>query len=110
MGDEITKIVQNCNKIMLRGNGGSAADVQYLAAEMLVWLRPMNNREGIPAIALAQDTSMITACGNDFGYEKLFERMVTALGKERRLFDWNYYIRKFRECYVSNTVGKRYGY
>jgi D-sedoheptulose 7-phosphate isomerase len=42
----------------------------------------MNNREGIAAIALAQDTSTITACGNDFGYEKLFERMVTSLGKK----------------------------
>jgi D-sedoheptulose 7-phosphate isomerase len=67
---------------MLCGNGGSAADAQHLAAEMLVRLRPMNNREGIAAIALAQDTSTITACGNDFGYEKLYERMVTSLGKE----------------------------
>ncbi len=82
MGNEITSIVQNGNKMMLCGNGGSAADAQHLAAEMLVRLRPMNNREGIPAIALALDTSTITACGNDFGYEKLFERMVASLGKE----------------------------
>ena len=82
MGDEIAHSIENNGKIMLCGNGGSAADAQHLAAEMLVRLRPMNNREGIAAIALAQDTSTITACGNDFGYEKLYERMVTSLGKE----------------------------
>jgi len=82
MGEEITHSIENNGKIMLCGNGGSAADAQHLAAEMLVRLRPMNNREGIAAIALAQDTSTITACGNDFGYEKLYERMVTSLGKE----------------------------
>jgi D-sedoheptulose 7-phosphate isomerase len=42
----------------------------------------MNNREGVAAIALAQDTSTITACGNDFGFNKLYERMVTSLGKK----------------------------
>ena len=82
MGDCITQSIQNSGKIMLCGNGGSAADAQHLAAEMLVRLRPMNNREGVAAITLAQDTSTITACGNDFGYEKLYERMVTSLGKE----------------------------
>jgi D-sedoheptulose 7-phosphate isomerase len=82
MGDEISNAIQAGNKIMLCGNGGSAADAQHLAAEMLVRLKPKNNREGIPAIALAQDTSTITACGNDFGYVTLYERMVTTLGKE----------------------------
>ena len=82
MGDEIANIIQNGNKMMLCGNGGSAADAQHLAAEMLVRLRPENNREGVAAITLAQDTSTITACGNDFGYEKLYERTLTSLGKE----------------------------
>ena len=82
MGDEACKSIQNSGKIMLCGNGGSAADAQHLAAEMLVRLRPMNNREGVAAITLAQDTSTITACGNDFGYEKLYERTLTSLGKE----------------------------
>jgi len=82
MGEEITHSIENNGKIMLCGNGGSAADAQHLAAEMLVRLRPMNNREGVAAITLAQDTSTITACGNDFGYEKLYERMVTSLGKK----------------------------
>ena len=49
---------------------------------MLVRLRPMNNREGIPAIALAQDTSTITACGNDFGYSVLYQRLVKTLGNK----------------------------
>ena len=80
MGNQIVQSIQNGNKIMLCGNGGSAADAQHLAAEMLVRLRPKNNREGIPAIALAQDTSTITACGNDFGYDSIYERMVTSLG------------------------------
>lgn len=81
MGDEIVSATSSGNKLMLCGNGGSAADAQHLAAEMLVRLRPKNNREGVPAIALAQDTSTITACGNDFGYDALYERMVTSLGK-----------------------------
>jgi len=80
MGDEICHSIRNNGKIMLCGNGGSAADAQHLAAEMLIRLRPMNNREGVAAIALAQDTSTITACGNDFGYERLYERMVESLG------------------------------
>ena len=82
MGLLSTKAIQRGNKLLLCGNGGSAADAQHLAAEMLIRLRPDNNREGIPAIALAQDTSTITACGNDFGYDQLFERLVQTLGYE----------------------------
>lgn len=81
MGYEISKLIQNGNKILLCGNGGSAADAQHLAAEMLIRLRPDNNREGIAAITLAQDTSTITACGNDFGYDVLYERTLRSLGK-----------------------------
>jgi len=82
MGDVACNSIQNGGKIMLCGNGGSAADAQHLAAEMLVRLRPMNNREGVAAITLAQDTSTITACGNDFGYELLYERVLKSLGKK----------------------------
>ena len=82
IGDSVTQSIQNGGKIMLCGNGGSAADAQHLAAEMLVRLRPMNNREGIAAITLAQDTSTITACGNDFGYDMLYERVLRSLGKK----------------------------
>ena len=80
MGNHISQSIKNGKKLMLCGNGGSAADAQHLAAEMLVRLRPSNNREGIPAITLAQDTSTITACGNDFGYDLLYERLVDTLG------------------------------
>jgi len=86
MGDEIITAIKNGNKIMLCGNGGSAADAQHLAAEMLVRLRPKYNRDGIPAITLAQDTSTITACGNDFGYEYLYERLVKTLGNSGDIF------------------------
>jgi D-sedoheptulose 7-phosphate isomerase len=82
MGDIASKAILNNRKILICGNGGSAADAQHLAAEMLIRLRPKNNREGVAAISLAQDTSTITACGNDFGFEKLFERMVQTLGNE----------------------------
>lgn len=80
MGNEIVDSILHNNKLMICGNGGSAADAQHLAAELLVRLKPNNNREGIPAIALSQDISTITACGNDFGFDKLYERMVQALG------------------------------
>ena len=82
MGDVIVDSIKNGGKLLLCGNGGSAADAQHLAAELLIRLRPENNREGLPAISLAQDTSTITACANDFGYEVLFERMVETIGNK----------------------------
>ena len=80
MGDEISHSIKNGGKLMLCGNGGSAADAQHLAAEMLIRLRPKFNREGVPAIALTQDVSTITACGNDFGFDLLYERVLESLG------------------------------
>jgi D-sedoheptulose 7-phosphate isomerase len=82
MGDVISESVKNGGKLLLCGNGGSAADAQHLAAEFLIRLRPKNNREGIPALTLAQDSSTITACGNDFGYEKLYERVLNSIGRK----------------------------
>jgi len=82
MGIYAISAIQEGKKIMLCGNGGSAADAQHLAAEMLIRLRSNYNRDGIAAIALAQDTSTITACGNDLGYEMLFERVLQSLGNE----------------------------
>src|SRR5690349_13841139 len=81
MAEVIVKSIQNGGKLMLCGNGGSAADAQHLAAELLVRLRSNVNRDAIPAISLVLDTSTITACANDYGYECLFERMVQGLGK-----------------------------
>ena len=66
-------------KIFICGNGGSAADAQHLAAEFLVRLRPKINRRPLPVISLAMDTSTITACANDYGFENLFSRNLQAL-------------------------------
>tara|TARA_B100000700_G_C14604985_1_gene650912 strand:+ start:8 stop:583 length:576 start_codon:yes stop_codon:yes gene_type:complete len=68
-------------KILLCGNGGSAADAQHLAAEFLIRLRPKVNRHPISAISLCTDTSMLTACGNDYKFEDIFLRPFKALSK-----------------------------
>ena len=80
MGENISHAMKKGNKLLICGNGGSAADAQHLAAELLVRLKPHHNRQGLPAIALAMDTSTLTACGNDFGFEKIFQRSIQALG------------------------------
>ena len=81
MGDAIISSIMDGGKLLLCGNGGSAADAQHLAAELLVRLRPNYNRAGLPAISLSLDTSTITACGNDFSYEDLFARALESIGK-----------------------------
>ncbi|GAB3442793.1 D-sedoheptulose 7-phosphate isomerase [Insolitispirillum peregrinum] len=73
--------LKNGGKILFCGNGGSAADAQHLAAELLIRLRSEVNRAGLPALALAMDSSSMTACGNDYSYTVFYERMVLALGK-----------------------------
>jgi D-sedoheptulose 7-phosphate isomerase len=65
------------NKIIFFGNGGSAADAQHLAAEFVIRYRI--NRRSLPSIALTTDTSMLTACGNDFGFETIFARQIEGL-------------------------------
>ncbi len=65
------------NKILIFGNGGSAADAQHIAAELTG--RYKTERRGLPAIALTTDTSALTAIGNDYGYERIFDRQVEAL-------------------------------
>jgi len=81
MAEKIQKAILNGGKLLLCGNGGSAADAQHLAAELLVRLRSHRNRGAVPAISLALDTSTVTACANDFGFDRIYERMVDALGK-----------------------------
>jgi len=81
MADICIESLVGGGKLLLCGNGGSAADAQHLAAELLVRLRPDVNRDGVPAIALATDMSSITACGNDYSYEVFYERMVRTLGR-----------------------------
>jgi D-sedoheptulose 7-phosphate isomerase len=79
----ISKKLQNGGKLLLCGNGGSAADAQHLAAEFLVRLRPNINRKAIPAISLAQDTSTLTACGNDYSFDDIFVRTLQAIGTKK---------------------------
>ncbi|MCK5914101.1 MAG: D-sedoheptulose 7-phosphate isomerase [Desulfuromusa sp.] len=67
------------NKILVMGNGGSAADAQHFAAELVG--RFLKNRAALPAIALTTDTSILTAVANDFGYDQVFSRQVEALAK-----------------------------
>ena len=66
-------------KLLLAGNGGSAADAQHMAGELVA--RFDFDRPGVAAVALTTDTSVLTAIGNDYGYERLFERQVQALGR-----------------------------
>lgn len=66
-------------KVLVCGNGGSAADSQHFAAELVG--RFLMERRGLPAIALTTDTSAITSIGNDYGYDRVFERQVEALGR-----------------------------
>ena len=84
--DQIENAVKACvqgirvgGKILLAGNGGSAADAQHMAGEFVS--RFVIERPGLAAIALTTDTSILTAIGNDYGYEKLFSRQVQALGR-----------------------------
>jgi D-sedoheptulose 7-phosphate isomerase len=74
---ELTRAILDGNKILWCGNGGSAADSQHLAAELMGRFR--RERRGLPSIALTTDTSALTAIGNDYGYEKIFQRQVEAL-------------------------------
>lgn len=78
----IHKKLKKGGKILFCGNGGSAADAQHLAAEFIVRLRPHINRNPIPAITLAQDTSTLTACGNDYNFDEIFLRTFQALAKK----------------------------
>lgn len=85
--DDFERWVESCeqalragNKLLFIGNGGSAADAQHLAAELVV--RFKLTRRGLPALALTVDSSTLTAIGNDFGFDQLFSRQVEALGAE----------------------------
>jgi len=84
--DDIAKISSLCidsirsgGKILIFGNGGSAADAQHIAAELVG--RYKSKRKGLPAVALTTDTSALTSIGNDFGYDQIFQRQIEALAK-----------------------------
>ncbi|EEU6929391.1 D-sedoheptulose 7-phosphate isomerase [Campylobacter jejuni] len=81
---EVIKAYKNGNKTLLAGNGGSAADAQHIAGEFVS--RFYFDRPGIASIALTTDTSILTAIGNDYGYENLFARQVQAQGVKGDIF------------------------
>ena len=78
--DILANAFKNGNKLLLCGNGGSAADCQHIAAEFMIRLSHDVDRPAIPAIALTTDTSNLTAGGNDIGFENVFARNVEGLG------------------------------
>ena len=80
MAEKIAQAFKRGNKILLCGNGGSAADSQHIAAEFVGRFR--QERKSLPAIALTTDTSILTALANDYSYEEVFKRQVEGLGRE----------------------------
>ena len=81
-GKVIADSIANGGKLLICGNGGSAADAQHLAAEFLIRLTSDVNRGSIPALSLAQDTSTLTACINDYGAEDIFKRVFSGLSSD----------------------------
>jgi len=79
----IYKSLKNKGKIIICGNGGSAADAQHLVAELLIRLKPTKKRKSLPAISLALDTSTLTACANDYNFEQIFSRPLESLGNKK---------------------------
>ncbi len=81
MSETVAHSIAGGGKILLCGNGGSAGDAQHLAGEFLVRLRSTLNREALPALSLITDSSTLTACANDYGYDQIFARPLQALGR-----------------------------
>lgn len=79
VGQKICSALESGNKVLLCGNGGSAADAQHIAAELVG--RFQRERRPLPAIALTTNTSILTAIGNDYGYDQVFARQLRALGR-----------------------------
>src|SRR6202795_4504740 len=84
IADAITAAFRAGHKLLIAGNGGSAGDAQHIAGEFLSRLN--FDRNPLPAIALTTDTSVLTAIGNDYGFEKVFERQVRGLGRRGDVF------------------------
>jgi D-sedoheptulose 7-phosphate isomerase len=84
IADAITRAFRDGHKLLIAGNGGSAADAQHIAGEFLSRLN--FDRNPLPAIALTTDSSVLTAIGNDYGFEQTFERQVRGLGKPGDVF------------------------
>jgi D-sedoheptulose 7-phosphate isomerase len=77
----LAQCIKNGGKLLLCGNGGSAADAQHFAGELVVRLSSDYTRSALPAITLSSNDYVLTACANDFGFEQVFSRQIEALGK-----------------------------
>jgi len=84
IADKMVEVYRSGHKTLWAGNGGSAADAQHMAGELVN--KFCFDRPGLPALSLSTDTSIITAVGNDYGFERLFARQIEAQGKEGDLF------------------------
>lgn len=84
IADRISQTLRTGGKLLIAGNGGSAADAQHIAAEFLS--RYVAERDPLPVIALTTDTSVLTAIGNDYGFDHVFERQVRGLGRKGDVF------------------------
>jgi len=84
IADTITGALRQSGKLLIAGNGGSAADAQHIAAEFVG--RFVSDRAPLAAIALSTDTSALTSIGNDYGFEHVFERQVRAIGRKGDVF------------------------
>jgi D-sedoheptulose 7-phosphate isomerase len=84
IADVIDTTLRDGGKLLISGNGGSAADAQHLAAEFLSRYR--QDRRPLPAVALTTDSSVLTAIGNDYGFDRVFERQVRGLGRRGDVF------------------------
>ena len=103
----IRRALQNGKKVLFCGNGGSAADSQHLAAEFVG--RFQKERNGLPAIALTVDTSILTAVANDYGYDTVFARQVQALGSADVASDIRIELTVFQRQASHIVAGATYG-
>ncbi|RKX26021.1 MAG: phosphoheptose isomerase [Candidatus Zixiibacteriota bacterium] len=78
----VSGVIGSGGKLLIAGNGGSAAMASHLAAELVIRLTSERSRQSLPAIALTADTAVLTAAGNDFGFENIFARQVEGLGNK----------------------------
>ena len=106
-GELVVNTLKADRKILLFGNGGSAADAQHIAAELTG--RYKSERGGLAAIALTTDTSALTAIGNDYGYDRIFDRQVEAIGQEGDLLIGISTSGSSRNVLRALAYGKDYG-
>ena len=103
----VVETLKNGNKILLCGNGGSAADAQHIAAELIG--RYKRERRGLAAIALTTDTSILTSVGNDYGYDRIFDRQIEALANKGDLIIGISTSGNSKNIISALTVGKEIG-